>query len=511
MHLLAREVRALLLLAPALLSACASVSPVVTWTPSPEPDPGVDTLSVARKNAAELKATLQARADEFVGEKAALNNTLLGLGVLTLGLATGKAHRDTYTTAAGAAGSAFLFGNQNLQASVLTAYQDGIGAVNCAVAAVGPMQVGASTLSEIRSDATSLRSALPGLATAVAKAEVALAGTANLPAALATAAQQQIDAARATYTKGSAASGQAAVLPQTVGKVASKLKAALSEIHKVVNDFAAKGVSDSTAVVDSLKSLVSIITGFGRNVGVDVLVKSTGAGNAPAAGGNQSDIGNASTASLARPDENQLKALTSALQALAEANAKVAVLADPLITQLEGLRTFDASVDLAKCKVTNAAGAFGIDRTQLDFTANDKDDQTARIVASGGTAPYVGRFRDSPTFGIEVTNPFAYDRTFEVKIPKTVKAGTSLTLSITDAATPPNERLVTVRVRAAADTPAGNQSDTGNGALMQALDRAKGTFFLVGTGNSKTRFTLRKVCKTPAQVRLREPGTAATI
>jgi hypothetical protein len=235
---------------------------------------------------------------------------------------------------------------------------------------------------------------------------------------------------------------------------------------------------------------VSIITGFGRNVGVDVLAKSTGAGNAPAAGGNQSDTSNASSASLATPDENQLKALTSALQALAEANARVAALADPLSTQLDGLRTFDASGELAKCKVTNAAGAFSIDRTQLDFTANDKDDQTARIVASGGTTPYVGRPRDSPTFGIELTNPISGDRTFEVKVPKTVKAGTSLTLSITDSATPPNERLVTVRVKAAADTPAGNQSDTGNDALKQALDRAKGTFFSAGTGTGKTRFTL---------------------
>ena len=97
--------RALLLAAPALLSACSAINPMVTWKPGLEPDPGIDTMPVARKDAEDLKAALQTRATEYVGDKAALNNTLLGLGVLTLGLATGKAHRDAYTAIAGVAGS----------------------------------------------------------------------------------------------------------------------------------------------------------------------------------------------------------------------------------------------------------------------------------------------------------------------------------------------------------------------------------------------------------------------
>lgn len=488
--------RALLLAAPAVLSACSSINPMVTWKPGLEADPGIDTMPVARKDAEDLKATLQTRANDFVGDKAALNNTLLGLGVLTLGLATGKVHRDAYTATAGVAGSAFLFGNQNLQPTVLTAYQDGIGAVNCAVAAVRPMQIGTSTLADVKTETTSLRAALPTLAKALARADVALANTTNAPPALATAAQQQIDVARATYIKGSAANSNAAELPQTAGKVAGGLKGALSEIHRMVNEQAAKGVADSTAVVASLKSLVSIITGFGKNVGVDVLSKPATAGNTTAAGGAQSDTGDGKPSIQApAPDPERVTDLLKALEALADANASVAVLADPLTKQLDGFRNFSATDELVKCKVTNAASAFSIDRPQLDFTANDKEDQTARIVASGGTTPYVGRFRDSPTFGIEVINPHAHDRTFEVKVPKTVKAGSTLTLSIMDGATPPNERLVTVRLIATPTTATTNQSDLGNDPLTSTLRQARdnGAPFTFGTGTAKTTYTVMKV------------------
>ena len=37
-------------------------------------------------------------------------------------------------------------------------------------------------------------------------------------------------------------------------------------------------------------------------------------------------------------------------------------------------RNFSATDELVKCKVTNAASAFGIDRPQLDFTINGVND-----------------------------------------------------------------------------------------------------------------------------------------
>lgn len=490
-----RRAGAWLILAPAILSACSTPNPMVTWVPTPEPKPGIDTMAVARTNAEELKAALQARATGFVGDKAALNNTLLGLGVLTLGLATGNTHRDAYTGTAGLAGTAYLFGNQNLQPAVLAAYQDGIGAVNCAVAAVGPMQVGPDTLAAFDRDAASLRDELKALAAAVSAAEVALAGVSNPPPALATAARQQIDDARATYTKGGAASKGAAELPQTVGRAAGGLKATLAEIHKTVNDLAAKGVADSAAVVASLKSLVSIITGFGQNLGVSVLAKPGAAGTASGGPGAQNDPGTKEGEKAPAPDMVQVEGLRSSLATLAVANAAVLVRAEPLGVQLDGFKTYKGTDELTKCKVTNATSAFNVDRPELEFTANDKEDQSARVVASGGTTPYAGRFRDSPTFGVEVVSPFAHDRTFEVKVPKTVKAGTSLMLSVTDGSTPPNERLVAVRVVAAAAAKApGAQADLQGGPLAAALVKARnqGGTFSVGSGTRKVDYTVIK-------------------
>lgn len=478
-----------------LLAGCGT-NPIVSWNAAKEDDGGLDSMAVARADAESLKQAFHARAEALIGAKVALNDSLLGLGVLTLGLATSNAHRDTYTTSAALAGTAYLFGNQNLQSGVLAAYQAGIGQVNCAVAAVRPMQVSKSDLIRVSESAAALRETLPELSMAIASADAYLASTPGLPTALTTVAQEQLEAARAAYVKASAANSNAADLPGAVTKAAGGLKGTLAEIHRSVNEHAAMGVADSSAVLASLKSLVSTITGFGKSVGVDVLTKAgAGAGDASqSVGDNQSEL-----EPKARPPAPASAEATvgfrQKLGELAKATAKSSALADPLATQLDRYRTFDGSAELAKCEVITTPG-FSVDRMLVSFTANASIDQSTRIVAKGGTRPYSGRFRDSPTFGIEVVNPYGQDSTFEVKVPRGVTGGKELTLSITDGASPPNEQLVKVNVVAAsaeAKSTGGNQSDLERGSLHGALDRARGATFTAGSGNAQVRFTIGRV------------------
>lgn len=484
---------------PLVLAGCAT-NPMVEWQPQAEPAGKLDTMETARADADSLKQAFHSKASVMVGNKAALNDGLLGLGILTLGLATGGAHKDAYLATSGLAGSSYLFGNANLQPSVLSAYQSGIGAVNCAIGAVRPLQVTQSEMAQVTEVAMKLRAELVVLATAIAQVEVDLANLPTHEAELRALASGELKDTRELYQRGQAASGQAAVLPAAVTRAAGLLKGSLAEIHRTTNEWAAKGVADSSSVMDSLKSLVSVVSGFAPGLGLDTLlnkrIDSIKAGSLPSAHGNPVTHGGngAPPPSAARSLAGNQLALS--LQTMATARAKTAVWLEPLSTQLTRYSSFDGHSELTACKIDPSVGMLAVDRKEIAFTTSVDTDQSSRFVVRGGTKPYKGAFRDSPTQGIEVVNPIAFDSAFEVKVPKATPAGVQLVYVVSDAASPPNEQLVKISVAAAAVATSATEAENQNRLrlsenLGSALKRVVNRTFTVPSADGLGMVTLK--------------------
>lgn len=501
------------------LTGCG-INPVVSWQPQTEPAGRLDSMATARADASTLRRALHDKADAFVGAKTALNDGLLGLGILTLGLAAGKVHRDAYVGSAALAGSAYLFGTKNLQDSTLQAYQSGIGAVNCAEAAVRPMQVSDGALVAIANDARALQPEVMTLGMAIARAQNQLAAASGLDTAFAATAQRRIDASVATYDKAVAAAAQAATLEVTVTKAAGALKGTLAEIHREVNKLLAKTVVDPSTIPKSLTSLVKIVGGFGSGLGIDTFLTSrlAAANLAPAPVGAGTAQGMRVLGEGAVAPATVPAALMAALETLAAAQAAVAVRAEPLAARLERYRSFDDAAELSKCGVADAASALTIDREQLVFEAKAASDQSKSITTSGGLKPYTARFRDSPTRGVEVINPLPGDRSIEIKVPKGTEGNFELALMITDAASPPQVKLVTVRVGAVAappsavvpPAPAGSDAAVAGAEFVKLKDEKVVT--LMGNAQSNG-FTITKVESDGEQLRLTltcKPGTTKT-
>jgi len=488
-----------------LLTGCAG-NPTVTWQPQAETGDQLDSMATARADAASLKRALDDKASTFVGTKVALNDALLGLGVLSIGLGVGKAHRDAYVGVAGLAGTAYLFGNQGLQEPTLQAYQSGIGAVNCAVAAVRPLQVTGQQITQVTNQAKDLQKLLPDLARKQAAAEAAVAAAA-LPTALGTAAQQQLADARATYAKAAGANADAATLEPTVTRAAGGLKGLLAEIHASVNKLVSKSVVDPASIPAALNSLVKVVSGFAPGLGVDAfltqrlaaanLAPKSSDGGAQGAGGTKSGAAPASQATA-----------VAALEALAESRQQVANLADPLAAQLALYKNQDEAAALKSCGVSDAASVLHVDRTELVFAGGSDVDQSKAIAVSGGTKPYSARFRDSPTRGVEAVNPLPGDRSIDVRVPKGTPAGLELGLMVTDASSPPQIKLVLVRTQGA--TAPGPAADPVADELQKA-QAAKDAMPMKAGDTKANRYVIAKVVADQGHYKLTlscTPGSA---
>lgn len=451
--------------AAALLAGCAG-NPTVTWQPQPEPPGQLDSMATARADAASLKRALDDKATTFVGTKVAVNDALLGLGVLSIGLGAGKVHRDAIVGAAGLAGTTYLFGNQDLQDPALQAYQSGIGAVNCAVTAVRPLQVTDAQITEIKAKAGALQEALPGLAAALAGAEAKVAA-AGLPTATATVAQQQLADARATYAKAAGANADAATLESAVTRAAGGLKGLLAEIHAAVNKLVSKSVVDPASIPAALGSLVKVVSGFAPGLGVDAYLTQRLASSSLAPPSEAKSQGGGGESFVA-PDQPDAFA---ALATLAQARQAVANLADPLAAQLALYKNVEDTAALKRCGVDDAASVLNVDRPELVFTVSSDNDQSKALAVAGGTKPYSARFRDSPTRGVEAVNPLPGDRSIDVRVPKGTPAGLELGLMVTDASSPPQVKLVLVRTVAAAVAPAAAKAPDDD-PIKAALDKA---------------------------------------
>lgn len=434
----------------ALLVACAG-NPLVQLPAAQEPQGSLDSMEAARKHAEATKRVFHDRAYAHVGQKVLLNDSLLGLGILTLGLAAGNVHRDAFTATAGLAGASYLFGTQGLQDSALQAYQSGIGALNCAVAAVRPLQVSDRRLQTIESRALALAAPIAALHRARASLGFA-AASGDLSLALKARVEAELLDADATVQRAQGALEDAARLPAAVTQAAGGLKSAVDTIGDQVNKFASRSVVDPASIPSTLAKLVQVVDQFAVGLGVgDALGAKLQARQFvppnPVSQGKGAGPGAPPAPAYLEPARTQQ--LESLVADLADQRGKTDALARPLAAELSEYKGHKDSEALAQCGVSASVAMklVGADGDTLSFQAAGEL-QSKRFSIEGGVKPYGARFQDSPTHGVEVIPPLPGDRSVEVRVPKDAKT-LDLQLLVYDAASPPQQRVVLIKVAGA--------------------------------------------------------------
>lgn len=459
----------------AALCGCAA-NPLVD-VPERSVEGEVPTMASALARARQLKEGYHRKAYDFVGTQVALNDTLLGLGVLTLGLAASSGvHPDAYRGTALLGGAAYLFGVQNTGKSRLDVYQNGIGAVNCATLASLPLQVGSAELVAITEDARRTKLALPAFSRSLARVEAEFAAVGGtLTPNTSQAIEHQINASRKARAAALAALADAAGLPAQVGAVAKQLKATLDLIEVQVNKTLASTVADPATVLASLGSLATLAGRFAPGRSVEAFFTARQGATTP-----ERNRGRDGPSALP-------PALADALLDLASRRAELEADAVPLAQRLLPYQghTEASATALKACGVASVASSLQIDPDELHFSAGASDMQSRIVSISGGVKPYIVRFRESPTLGIEAPNPVAGDSTVVVTVPKGAVEGTALTLLVMDAASPP--QMKPVRVRVGTDKTSWHKSLNDIGAAHALLPFEEAAQSLLAAGKTRLK------------------------
>lgn len=401
-----------------VLSGCAS-SPLLNWK-RPEVDEKKSRMATANEQAVSLRTTLEGKAAEQVNGQVGVNNALLGLGILTTGLALGMVHHDAYTGTAFAGGATYLFGNQNLSKPRLAVYQSGIKAVNCSLRAVMPLNIGPAAEKSIADAAAQLPAAAAKLQSVLAEV-----GAKAMPSDRSAEVKAKVVAATALLATAAKTAADAADFVARADLAGGELSGTVEKIAEDVDKLASDTVPSAISVQQSLAGLLEISAGFAPGLKLNQLPTQPT--------GNQSQ-------GLGKPDPVvdavivELDAATSALE----------IVQKPLAAKLATYASRSIS-SLSECGVSDAVIALRVDVDTLSFKG--KTEQGLIIAVSGGVKPYVARLRESPADGIEVKSPLPGDSNVEVKVPKALEKGT-YTVLVMDASNPRKSKEVLIVVGA---------------------------------------------------------------
>lgn len=449
---------ALTLACAAVLAGCATSNPLVTWDRSDRvPAGSTDPMALAKARAEALRSALEAKRSEQVGGTANLNNALLGLGVLTTGLALGKVHRDAFTITAGLAGASVLFGQQNLPRPRAAVFESGIKAVNCALRAVGPIDMGGDQRDRFVADSAELAKAQSELRTARATARARLddAIAQNLSAEKASAALERLNAVAVISAQAVASQGEVADLLWRLQAAANELTHVIESIGAQVNELTAGTVGDPANVPTLLSGLAAIAGRYAPGLGVDTRITALSA--PPASSGDGS--GQAGKLGLKDPSNPKLddealamKALNTALaQAERRADA-VDALQRPLALRLTAFKGFAAADALKTCGVADLALQLVLSVPEISFKPGVKQGQS--VLLSGGVKPYIARLRETEAGGVEVKSPVPGDSNVEINVAASATGPRVLHVDMMDNANPRQLKTVVVTIQAsAADAP----------------------------------------------------------
>ena len=138
------------LFAALVLSGCVTAPYVRINAIQPLPQSGPPTLPAAIQHAEAVQDLYRDKLIELGEAERRLSTGLIALGGVMLGLGVGRAHHSAIEGVAIAGGTTYTAGVFTTDKRRAAVYGAGLEAVNCAVAAVSPLNLGAETLADIR-------------------------------------------------------------------------------------------------------------------------------------------------------------------------------------------------------------------------------------------------------------------------------------------------------------------------------------------------------------------------
>jgi hypothetical protein len=433
------------------LGGCA-INPMVPWTPPPEPvrpaDAPLDSMEGARDYASAYKLALHAKAREYVQQQGQLNDALLGLGLLTTGALASTAHKDVPLALGFLFGGTYLYGQQNLGKPRLDVYQTGIGATNCALAAVAPLNFSMSELAAIQVSSQALAATeLPKLGEVLSKARQMYAIRIGPNGTRMPDVDDQLRSAGDTYSAGLQLLHDSSQLPGRVSAAAAGLKRTVDTVAAQVDRLASNTIVDPASVSKSLGGLAAIVGSVAPGAELDkaFLAKVNGR-----AGGS---LGSASIAEFSTrnpsalpPRDNLVDVLTDLGRAQAVVDAKVKYLGGRIASSKEFGNGAAEALRVCEVKVSDTILALKVEPATVTITKPTGDPVTAEIYVSGGAKNYAGRLTQTAA-GVELIPPRAGEGTFVVKVTKDAKEG-ELNVRVEDSSNPPQAKMVKVTIQA---------------------------------------------------------------
>lgn len=412
------------------LSGCA-VSPLVDWQ-RPAPTSSPVELEHAQRYADAARAAYQEKRRLQVEATTGLNSTLLGLGALGVALAVANTHRDPLLGTAFIGGTAYAFGQQNLNVQHRLVYEAGIDAIGCAKEAVQPLAMSKGDRDKLDEATTQLEQTIIKTSKARAAVSAQLAARAGGGADLSGAATTAVAAAGTAINTANAsvASGRLAI--RRANEAGDSLVAAVERIDAAVNKAITATLPDPSSVFKVIAGLPGFAGGIvpGSDAALKAALAKSSAALAPQAG----------TLNLAAADDQAvvkslmtLEIATDELQlALARVNGRL-----PTEAALAGLQA------LKTCNLGDVSFSLKAVPEAPSITAGSAG--KIRFTISGGTPPYLVDLQTSPVTGVSVVQPAPFDTSVFFEITPDAVAGT-VSVLVMDASKPTKSMVVPVEI-----------------------------------------------------------------
>ena len=391
------------------LTGCAGLTPLVDLTALKAPTGDDVSLAKAKDHARDVRDAYRRELLNHTRWRGAASNGLLGIGALALGGGLAKSHSSVFNGLAWAGATTYGASQLNLRPENEAIYVAGVQTLDCALAAVSPLDIGGGREARIDGARARLSKALAEHGVALGNFERASANDAALQQAKATASRGLIQPAQQ----------QLAAANQLLGKVRRagvELINAVDGIRSELDKTLLQTVPDpkaALAVVGALNDFAQLAIGGIRKVDAKQAAHFDGENKAQnrRVGGAVGQV----RLQAAAPDGSD------SLSALLLAEAELQMARDSLGVEMAGLDGEASLGAAAQCKLVGLPPALSASTASLKFSAKKADVQS--VVALGGQPPFTGTLSGGADSGLSLVVPHPFDRRFDVRATDKVEAG----------------------------------------------------------------------------------------
>jgi hypothetical protein len=426
---------------------------------------------------------------------------LVALGAAVAGLAAGNAHKDAILGASLLGGTAYAVGNLTLDRRRVLAFDAGIRALDCAHAAVIPLDLGAERLGALQKANASLkrtRSELETSSLALRKLAALLQSESLLDptsSAALRALLAQIDAA----LEGSEKTRKAAArLTEDTREIGARLQNSVNTIAARVDGFIAQTVPDLTAVPQAIAGLGGFAAAFAPGAGIDKTLAES-MNKAAATMKANAAIGDA---------RERVEQLNTAMTEASTLVNTLSVASDAVIELLGAVDGTAVVGALKACNVADVTLPLSLEPAALLVDA--KGGPGKGFAIRGGTKPYMVRWLDAAADGLSLSFTGGFADLAQVSAGKEVPSG-GYRLQVSDAAGGSIQLVVTVNGTQAPSTAgSGNESPNGSPDLGTLIKNFNGLApFTIGNtkisidkngaslSNDKKKIVVKLSCDAP--------------